>query len=78
MKQEILDCSYIVNNKLENSDKRIIQTFALETFGEEYISLFKKMLEKDIIRFEDAKKYIRNFSRESYKLKFYQEKCQLN
>jgi hypothetical protein len=64
----------ILNGMVEKEDLNIIKSISVEMYYDEIYTLIKKMIEKNILQFDEAKKLIRYSSREVYKVKFYQEK----
>ena len=68
------DITGILDGMVETADQKIIKTISVEMYNDEINTLVKKMIEKNILQFDEAKKLIRNSSREMYKVKYYQEK----
>jgi hypothetical protein len=73
MQDRVVNTSNFMNCiSIEN--EKVIHLISLEATVEDLISLTKKALEKSIISFSDALKFIRMISRETFKIKFEREK----
>jgi hypothetical protein len=63
---------------INEKDKAIIHILSIEATIEDIITAIKKAFEKGIINFNDNTKFIRNITRELFKIKYYRERLLSN
>ena len=68
------DITQVMDNFLNVNDKKLINILCVESCNDELLSLCKKIIEKNIMSFNEVIRFIRNLSRTQFKIKMYQEK----
>jgi len=63
-----------IENIIEISNEKVIRAVSLEANIEELLLITKKAFERKIVDLEETIKFVRNLSRESFKIKCYREK----